>query len=353
MNEVCMAKVGVIVTVYNPCEEYFIACLNSIKNQTLDDIEVLLIDDGSEKRIADICDQYAQSDKRFKVWHKLNEGVSIASNFGIEHLTAEYFTFVDHDDKVDKQMCEKAYKVAMENDADIVIWNYVSFSSQFEKESYYIGPSEKKYSAEDAHTLRKMVLDPMSDDSQHISLLGANWGKLYKTRIVKKDTNIRFPEHIMGGEDAIFTLRMLKAMKTGCFINEHLYYYRQSESSFTKKYRKNMPQEEMALAKLYKKEFDGDYDERLFDKYYCNLLIVLMVNYIWNQGNEKNIREKKKEVKDWLKTKEICEALRAYRECGFGGKKMLFLFFANHGMVGMVMLLSYIFKITNREQRDV
>lgn len=347
-----MAKVGVIVTVYNPCEDYFIECLNSIQSQTLREIEILLVDDGSEKRIADICDEYADRDKRFKVWHKENEGVSIASNFGIEHVNADYFTFVDHDDKIDPQMCEKAYQKAICTSADVVVWNYVSFSTKFNKRAYYVGPSYKEYEKQEIGVLRRMILDPMVDEMQQISLLGANWGKLYKTDLVQENKEVRFPEYVMGGEDAVFTLRALKKVSKVVFFEEYLYYYRQSDSSFTKKFRTKMPQEEFATAKLYEREFEDGYKDDTLGKYYCNLFIMLLVNYTWNPGNKGTITKKKEEIIEWLEKTEIRDAINDSEKYDFNQKKKIFFYLARKNRVYLLLLLSWLYNKMNKEERD-
>lgn len=347
-----MAKIGIIVTVYNPDERYFRECLESIRNQTLKDIEVLLVDDGSDSQTAEICDEFVEGDRRFKVWHRENEGVSIASNFGIAHVTADYFTFVDHDDKLDLHMCEKVYNEAVKSEAELVIWNYVSFSTQFEKRAYYVGPSRKEYQEDDMQEMRKMILDPMSNEKQQISLLGANWGKLYRTDMIQKCQEIRFPEHIMGGEDALFTLRAFKKVKRAVFIDEYLYFYRQSESSFTKKFRKNMPQEEFELAKRYENEFKDENAENVIKKYYCNLFIALIINYLLHEQNPQSKAEKKEEIRQWLSKEEMQDAVNDYKTCGFGMKKNLFFMLAKKNRLNMLMLLAMFYKKMISEERD-
>ena len=96
-----MIKMSIIVAVYNTVPEFLEKCMQSLLNQTMKDIEILLIDDGSSSNCAKQCDLYAKSDNRVRVIHKKNEGVSVASNLGIQEAKGEFLTFVDHDDFIE------------------------------------------------------------------------------------------------------------------------------------------------------------------------------------------------------------------------------------------------------------
>ena len=105
-----MKKVSVIVPVYN-VENYLEECVNSILNQTYENLEIILVDDGSTDNCPQICDDWAKKDKRIKVIHKANGGVSSARNVGLDNATGEYIGFVDSDDYIDITMYEKMLKL--------------------------------------------------------------------------------------------------------------------------------------------------------------------------------------------------------------------------------------------------
>ena len=115
--------VSVIVPVYN-VENYLNICINSIVNQTLKDIEIILVDDGSTDKSGIICDEFALKDDRIRVIHKSNQGLSSARNVGINAAVAQYIMFVDSDDWIEPEFCEAPYKVAMDNKADLVLFKY-------------------------------------------------------------------------------------------------------------------------------------------------------------------------------------------------------------------------------------
>lgn len=114
-----MPKVSVIVPIYN-VEKYLDRCVKSLQNQTLKDIEIILVDDGSPDNCPTMCDEYARQDNRIKVIHKQNAGLGMACNSGLDVAEGEYVAFCDSDDWVDPVMYEEMYNMAIENNADIV-----------------------------------------------------------------------------------------------------------------------------------------------------------------------------------------------------------------------------------------
>ena len=128
-----MCKVSVIVPIYN-IKQYLPRCIDSIRNQTLKDIEIILIDDGSTDGSSEICDQYAAVDPRVRVLHKENEGLSAARNDGIQMARADYIMFVDGDDWVEPEFCELPYRAAVGNNVDAVSFLHVTVSENGVKE---------------------------------------------------------------------------------------------------------------------------------------------------------------------------------------------------------------------------
>ncbi|MBQ7417168.1 MAG: glycosyltransferase family 2 protein, partial [Acidaminococcaceae bacterium] len=116
--------VSVIMPVYK-VEDVLTRCLDSLGRQSLQNIEILLIDDGSPDRCGAICNAYVEKDSRFRVFHHpKNRGLSVARNTGIENATADYLMFVDSDDYVHKDFCKLPYECAVQNDVDLVMFGY-------------------------------------------------------------------------------------------------------------------------------------------------------------------------------------------------------------------------------------
>lgn len=180
-----MPRVSIIVPIYK-AEPYLHRCIDSILAQTFTDWELLLIDDGSPDRSGDICDEYAKKDKRIRVFHKENGGVSSARNLGLEKMQGEYVTFVDADDWISRntlQLCSSHF-----NKYEIIRFSMV-----------YV----KSLSGENK---RKLIL-PSSDSKDDIlqrilerkSLLGV-WGALYKAELFNNPP-IRFDTKLIMAED--------------------------------------------------------------------------------------------------------------------------------------------------------
>ena len=115
--------VSIIVPIYN-VEKYLDRCIQSILNQSYENLEIILVDDGSPDRSSEICDEYRKSDQRIKVVHKENGGLSDARNAGLILAKGKYIIFLDSDDYIEHTMVEDAVTVLEKNDSDIVIWGY-------------------------------------------------------------------------------------------------------------------------------------------------------------------------------------------------------------------------------------
>ena len=115
--------ISVIVPVYK-VEKYLRQCIESIQRQTYSDLEIILVDDGSPDGCPAICDEYARNDKRIKVLHQENGGLSVARNVGLDIAKGEYIAFVDSDDYIKENMYEMLYNKIVMEDADLIICSY-------------------------------------------------------------------------------------------------------------------------------------------------------------------------------------------------------------------------------------
>lgn len=218
-------KISIIIPVYN-VEKYLRECLDSAINQTFKDIEIICINDGSTDSSSDILKEYEQKDNRLKVISQTNKGVSTARNVGIQNANGEYIMFVDSDDWLAKEACEKAYCTAQKSDCEMLLFSHNKFNNQSctsdsKLQDLYIELQDKCTTFE--KSLEHIVFSPCEP-----------WGKLYKTEFLKKN-NLRFRTNIQFGEDRIFYFQACIYAKSISVLYEHLYYYRQNtENSLTK-----------------------------------------------------------------------------------------------------------------------
>ena len=136
-----MIEISIIVPVYNT-EKYITRCINSILEQTFENWELLLIDDGSRDSSGKICDIFQKKDSRIKVIHKKNEGVSIARNLGITLSKGNYITFVDSDDWIDKDYLELMYIAIKKMNVDILVTGCVYEKENKRENPFKIGKPE-------------------------------------------------------------------------------------------------------------------------------------------------------------------------------------------------------------------
>lgn len=197
--------ISIIVPVYN-AEKYLNKCIESIVHQTYNNLEILLIDDGSTDESGVICDNWAKKDKRIKVIHKKNSGVSSSRNIGLDNYSGEYVTFVDSDDYIENDMYETMLITSVKNNVDIVCCNY-----------NYIPNCECNHS-----NVGKSFFEECCFNSK---VNGFCWNKLYKKDLLK---NIYFDTNIKIYEDLLFQLKIEKKNTnlTWKYIDKKLYNYR-------------------------------------------------------------------------------------------------------------------------------
>lgn len=199
-----MPKVSVIIPVYG-VEKYIEKCLDSLVNQTLEDIEIIVVNDGSPENEQEIIDKYVKKyPKKIKSFIKENGGQGSARNFGIEKASGEYIGFVDSDDYVDVTMFEKLYNKTKEKDYDIVSCNYYSVNE------YY------KIIGED----KQGIINNKKD--MFFGII-AVWNKIYKSDILKKN-KIIFREKVRY-EDVDYILKCIINSSSFGLVDEALYFY--------------------------------------------------------------------------------------------------------------------------------
>lgn len=201
-------KVSVIIAVYN-AEKTLQRLLDSLRAQTMPEFEVLLIDDGSTDNTGSICDRYEALDKRFKVFHKQNEGIGKTRQLGIEHAIGDYTIHADADDWVEPDYLELLYDEAVRSGADMVLCDMIEENG---KESVILKQQPTSFDR-----------DGFLNDLFY-RLQGGPCNKLLK-RSVYLEHNIRYDENLNYGEDKVFNLKLVMSGITVSYIPMALYHY--------------------------------------------------------------------------------------------------------------------------------
>ncbi len=211
--------VSIVVPVCN-VQNFLEECLDSIINQTLKEIEIICVDDGSTDKSLDILHRYEQKDPRIKVISKPNSGYGNTMNVGDDAATGEYIGIVESDDYVKKDMFEKLYQTAKTYDADIVKSNHYTFSTRegkMKKKLHYTCSSLDYYNR---------VLNA-KDYEEIYDFVMMNWTGIYKTEFLRKN-DIRYNETPGASfQDNGFWFQAITLAEKIVFINEAFYYYRQ------------------------------------------------------------------------------------------------------------------------------
>lgn len=215
--------VSVIIPVYNS-GKYLERCLNSIINQSWKELDVILVDDGSEDNSGEICDIFSERDRRIKVIHKNNEGVASARNRGIEAAIGEYITFVDSDDWIDVSFIEAAVSILQQNpDAGIFVggmeWNYIEGGSRL------IGIIGLDYTFNREEAINELF--------RHTFFRWELCGKVYLKELFD---HFKCPENISMAEDLYCNWFIFNRVKQVCYSAKNRYHYFINEDSATHKF---------------------------------------------------------------------------------------------------------------------
>lgn len=241
-----MIKVSIIIPAYN-IGKYLDKCLYSVINQTLREIEIIIINDGSTDNTQEIIDYYKSKDKRIISISQENSGPGEARNTGMKIAKGKYIGFIDSDDKVDKEMYKKMYEKAEKYKSDIVSCNHIREydNNKFCNKIYNIN--------KEFVDLSNYELDNFIKDDILTYAFGSEvWSKLIKKEIIFNN-NITFKSHKeILGEDMLFLLECLLYVNKIVYINESLYIHRIRHNSLTNSTISNMSTRLLKLIETYK-----------------------------------------------------------------------------------------------------
>ncbi len=308
-------KFSVIVPVYN-AEKYIAKCIESILNQTEDDLELILVDDGSPDNSGIICDKYATKDNRVKVFHQENGGVCAARNTGLKHASGEYLSFVDSDDYLESNALEVLYNDIVTHNADVSCALMKNDSNQG-KHNLENGVYEVWH---DSDAIKNALLDnPFTYSS---------CAKLFKKELIG---NIRFEEGRKIHEDSFFVFCCFLKQPTVVVRNVGVYNYENNPNSvshaeFSEKFFDILyfanKKKEMVISKF--PEFDAEANNTIVK---ANLAML----HAFCNTNDK---EYKKDIKECIRT---IKKLKKYFVPAIQGDKKFFLVVTNN--------LYWVFKI--------
>ena len=265
-------KISIIVPVYN-VEKYLSRCISSLRNQTLKDIEIILVDDASSDLSLQICNQAAAEDCRIKVIHKVNEGAGKARNAALEIATGEYIGFVDSDDFVDKEMFETLYNRAEKYGSDLVLSGVLFVDGNMFSEKgtcirkIYFDTDTHFETDEELKKLRMGIAGAMPEDADDSKYGMSIWKNLFRHEIIKQNNLIFQSEREVFSEDALFMIDYISYIKKATGIPEAFYNYCRNEDSISKSYKKDKFERILVFFSEVEKRFKTDMESSEYQIY--------------------------------------------------------------------------------------
>lgn len=295
--------VSIIVPVYN-VEKYVKVCIESLINQTYENLEIILVDDGSIDTSPLICEEYKRKDERIIVIHKENGGAALARETGLKRAQGKYVMFVDSDDWLELDAIEKCVKIAEQKRAECIIFPYIkeyqstSIEVHFWENSFLCDEIE---SEEKVHRRVIGVYGKELDHPEKIDNLVSFCMKLYNTEVAKK--GIFIDEKVVGtSEDTVFNIYALDRCKTIFYLNECLYHYRRTDSSsITMNYKKNLVDKWDVLYAYFDKYFEETGTKEKYKEVFLNRVACGMIGLGLNEiCANSSILKKSKNIKTIL-----------------------------------------------------
>lgn len=270
-------KISVIVPVYNIKEEYLRKCIESLMAQTLEEIEIIMVDDGSTDASGAVCDEYAEKNHRIQVIHQNNQGVAVARNTALKAAAGEWITFVDADDWCELSMCEEILKKAEEIRCEILIFtNYAVKPDQVTARNQFFAHDIERLNDQlkNEAELKTMVRShPGFSFQPPENMMGGTWCKLINHAFLKK-TGIRFEPELVRSQDIIFYLNLFEQAEKISYFDRPLYYYRYNLESVSKRYRKDAYKIFMIVLKKQEEFIQKYHKPELFKEVFAKGVMV-------------------------------------------------------------------------------
>lgn len=260
--------ISIIVPVYN-VEKYLRQALQSIVRQTYTNLQIICIDDGSLDGSRTVLEEYAQGDSRIEVYSQNNAGCSAARNLGLKYVKGEYLMFVDADDWMDAETCERAVEQLESERADLVLWSYCK-EYGMHSDRVLIWDKKRVFSCDEMPVLRRRILGLTREEMnqpERMDSLGTLWGKLYRSSLFL-DNEIRFVDlaEIGSAEDVLANLYVMAHANRAVYLPECYYHYRKTNDvSQTRNYRPRLRSQWKCLfsrMEAWRGEFDCSAESR-------------------------------------------------------------------------------------------
>lgn len=242
---------SIIIPIYNAPKDYFEECIRSCIGQSFDNIEILLVDDGSREECAALCDAYAAEDARIRVIHQQNQGVSMARNNGIAAANGEWLMFVDADDWLELDACERVKAHLEKQPCEMLLFNLIKECDDKQIPLNYGFENARLYDATNVDVkefLYRRAMGSPNTRAEQLCTVYYSMDKVIKRSFLIENA-LQYPAGLPQSEDKVFILSCFEKLGRLYYVNDILYHYRINTASVCNRYSDRTDVNRMMLAK--------------------------------------------------------------------------------------------------------
>lgn len=227
-------KISIIVPVYN-VEKYIDQCIQSLVNQSYKDMEIILVDDGSEDESLMICQNWAIKDSRIRIITQKNQGVSVARNSGMNSSSGEWICFVDGDDWMEPDAIESMI-ACVDDNVDLLITDYYADTNKGSEPNAFFSLSDYDFTrADKVELLKNCIIRTSFANKKSVTTAGVPWGKLYRVSFLKEN-GFFFPVGLKKMQDIVFNIEVMQNCERILYRKIRTYHYRLNMESVCNRY---------------------------------------------------------------------------------------------------------------------
>lgn len=332
-------KISVIVPVYN-AQQYLTRCVSSILNQTYKNVELILINDGSQDESFQICQKFQQKDSRVIVLNQTNSGVSCSRNRGLQKATGNWISFVDADDWIEETSFEWALEMQDKYNADIVMWNRLDDYPDKSKKCLYQDDSLLLSNSDEMEKFRLRIFTGYKSKGRKDNGSKNIYAKLIRKSLLDEHS-IRFDEDLKHHEDMIFMMKAFEVAQRVYLENKLLYHRTMHGDSTIHKYYPDIVKDNALTSARYKEFLDSNKKSQVYYTFWAGMHVYWLMQvfslYYFHKENEDNLRSKIKAIRNLLKNEPYIMAFQTIPQDIVLPKK-IFIFLAQRRWIVALIL---------------
>lgn len=347
-SEQVVPLISIVIPVYNAARTIE-KCVKSLISQTFNDLEILLVNNGSTDNSLDVCQKLVEKDSRIRIINIAEKGVSVARNKGLEAASGKYISFVDADDWIDSNVCELFANLNAEHDYELFC-----YSAQYHKKkkttiSYLFNKDIELLSQNQKEELQIKVFAPQApifSYKMNTRFAGSAWGKFYKREILLKN-NLRFSTETIISEDVLFNTLSLDYFHRIGYTKQCFYHYEQSEDSAQNRYRPNSDKYFIfIIEKIQEWLRNTAKDQRFVDAANClfvHYLFGILKEDLFHRDNKISLKKRYAGLKKLLCQEKYSDLLKMTDDNYFSLSESLLIFLMQKKFYRITSLLLWLY----------